>query len=213
MRSSVPATTFDSAYENASAPWLIGEPQPAVVALERQGRVDGAILDAGSGGGEHTIHLTRLGYDVLGVDFSGPAVEAARANAAARHVNARFEVADALRLDESGDHRSRYDTIVDSALFHIFGGEEREAYVRSLHAVCRPGATVHVLALSDAGPGVGPQVSEDTIRSAFGAGWLLESVRRSSYRITVTSAHAAQLDLPVGTLTDVPAWLARVRRL
>jgi SAM-dependent methyltransferase len=61
-------SVFDDAYASRTAPWVIGEPQPAIVALERDGGIHGRVLDPGCGTGEHTIHLTRLGYDVCGID-------------------------------------------------------------------------------------------------------------------------------------------------
>ncbi|MGH3973005.1 MAG: class I SAM-dependent methyltransferase, partial [Pseudonocardiaceae bacterium] len=93
-------TVFDDAYTSRTAPWVIGEPQPAIVALERAGWIRGRVLDPGCGTGEHTIHLTRLGYDVRGIDSSEYAVEQARANAAERNIAARFEVADAMQLGD-----------------------------------------------------------------------------------------------------------------
>lgn len=203
-----PKSLFDDVYAGGAAPWVIGEPQPAVVDLERRGAISGAVLDAGCGAGEHTILLTSLGYDVLGVDFSARAVELASANAAARGVNARFEVADATRLDGG----PRFDTVVDSALFHVFDDIDRRRYVASLASVCRPGAVVHILALSDAGRGFGPQVGEADIRTAFTDGWRVESVETTTYRGVVGPAHADALGLPVGARVDEPAWLARVRR-
>ncbi|MGH3671736.1 MAG: class I SAM-dependent methyltransferase, partial [Pseudonocardiaceae bacterium] len=200
---------FDQAYLTRTAPWVIGEPQPAVVALEREGWIRGSVLDAGCGTGEHTIQLSRLGYDVLGIDASERAIEQARRNAAEREVAARFAIADALDL---GDEPF-YDTIVDSALFHIFNAPDRTRYVRSLHRVCRPGARVHLLALSDTGPGFGPQISDTVVREAFGPGWIVEDLRSSRYRGVVGESHAAALGRSVGDLVDLPAWLARVRRV
>ena len=195
-----PADVFDRAYESRTAPWVIGGPQPAIVALERDGRIRGTVLDAGCGTGEHTVHLARLGYDVHGIDASAPAIDQARAKAAGHQVTARFDVADALNL--AGE--PTYDTIVDSALFHIFGPEDRARYVRSLHRACRPGGLVHVLALSDSGPGFGPEVSDTVIREAFADGWVVEELRASEYRGVTGEA---------GELGDLPAWLARVRRI
>jgi SAM-dependent methyltransferase len=205
-----PRRTFDEAYLTHTAPWVIGEPQPAIVSLERSGGIHGRVLDPGCGTGEHTIHLTRLGYDVVGIDSSEHAIEQARANAAQRGVTARFEVADALQLMPD----QAYDTVVDSALFHIFGAEERTRYVRSLHRACRPDARVHVLALSDRGPGFGPQISDTVIREAFGERWVVEDLQPSSYRgVIVHDTHAAALGRPVGDVVDLPAWLARARRI
>jgi SAM-dependent methyltransferase len=199
---------FDEFYRTTTPPWVIGEPQPAVVELERAGLIRGAVLDVGCGTGEHTILLTGLGYDVLGIDFAPEAVEQARRNAETKGVGARFEVADAMNLhDQPG-----YDTIVDSALFHIFDDGDRPRYVASLHNACQPCGVVHVLALSDAGRGFGPQVSGETIRAAFGDGWDLESLEPTTYRGVVTEVHAEQLGLPVGARVDEPAWLVRARR-
>ena len=195
--------------QNQAPPWVIGEPQPAVIALVDAGAISGRVLDVGCGTGEHTILLTRAGYDVLGIDGAATAIDQARRNAAEQGVDARFEVADALDLRNSVG----YDTIVDSALFHIFDDGDRARYVESLHGATRAGGVVHVLALSDAGRGFGPQVSAETIRSAFGAGWQLEDLTTTTYRGVVTDMHAEGLGLAVGTRVDEPAWLARARRV
>jgi SAM-dependent methyltransferase len=200
---------FDDAYKTGTAPWVIGEPQPAVVALEKTDQLSGRILDVGCGAGEHTILLTRLGYDVLGVDFAPSAIDHARANAAAKGVDARFEVADAMNLPAD----SGYDTILDSALFHIFDDEDRARYVRNLHGATRPGGFVHVLSLSDQGHQFGPEVSESDIRGAFGAGWALEALDTTTYRGVIGESHVEAFGLRVGSLVDLPAYLARARRL
>lgn len=200
---------FDEFYKTTTPPWVIGEPQQAVVALEKAGLIRGAVLDVGCGTGEHTILLTQLGYDVLGIDFAPEAVQQARRNADERGVGARFEVADATNLPgEPG-----YDTIVDSALFHIFDDTDRPRYVASLHNACKVGGLVHVLALSDQGRGFGPEVSGETIRDAFADGWQLEALEPTTYRGVVTELHADLVGQPIGTLVDEPAWLARARRL
>jgi SAM-dependent methyltransferase len=206
-----PATaTWDTTYRARSAPWLIDQPQPAIVELERDGWIRGSVLDIGCGAGEHTIHLAARGHTVLGVDFSPVAVDVARANAAARGVPADFEVADALNL---GD-RPAFDTIVDSALFHIFGPAERARYVRGLHDVCRPGGRVFVLALAESAtePSLGPRIADTVIRNAFADGWTLEELRPSRYRVLVDADNAARSGLPAGQLADLPAWLARIHR-
>ncbi|MFZ2119646.1 MAG: hypothetical protein WCE78_20140 [Pseudonocardiaceae bacterium] len=71
-----------------------------------------------------------------------------------------------------------------------------------------------MLALADTGPGFGPQISDTVIREAFGEGWAQEDLRSSQYRgVIVGSTHAAALGRPVGDLVELPAWLARARRL
>lgn len=214
-----PRERFNHAYENHTAPWVIGEPQPAVIALEHSGAFRGVVLDAGCGLGEHTIMLSRLGYDVRGIDYAPAAVEQARANAAANGVDARLEVADATNLPADG----AYDTVLDSALFHVFGDDDRARYVASLHGALGPGGYLHLLALSNKGRGFGPEVDEATVRGAFDADersreehsmrWDLEALEEVTYRGVVTPMVAEGVGLPVGTVVDEPAWLARVRRV
>ena len=174
---------FDDAYKTRTAPWVIGEPQPAIVELERAGLIRGKVLDVGCGTGEHTILLTRLGYDVLGVDSAPTAVEQARENAAAKGVDARFEVADAMNL--GAEPALRHDRR-QRAVPHLRRRRPAPATSRACTPRARPGALVHVLALSDAGRGFGPEVSEATIREAFGDGWELEALDETTYRGVVT---------------------------
>jgi SAM-dependent methyltransferase len=203
------SSDFDTAYESSNAPWVIGAPQPAVVKLERDGLLHGDVLDIGCGAGEHTIHLARLGYDVIGIDASVPAIEYARKNANRHGVEVTFAVGNALELGSK-----RYHTVLDSALFHVFDPDDRLRYVESLSAACRQGGFVHILALSDDGPGFGPEVSEAAIREAFSGDWEIEEISRSSYVAVATAEHhVTELGLRPGERVELPAWLARIRRV
>lgn len=52
MSPTLSRTVFDEAYTSRTAPWVIGEPQPAIVALEeRGGWIHGSVLDLGCGTG------------------------------------------------------------------------------------------------------------------------------------------------------------------
>ena len=59
------------------------------------------------------------------------------------------------------------------------------------------------------GPGFGPQVSEATIRDAFGDGWELEALETATYRGRGHRAARRRIGLPIGTRVDEPAWLAQ----
>lgn len=201
-------SSFETFYQDRTPPWVIDEPQPAVVALADAGHFRGRVLDVGCGTGEHTIHLAQRGHDVLGVDGAPTAIEIARRHAAERGVDARFAVGDAFHL---GDEPA-YDTVLDSALFHVFDAADRLRYVDSLGRVTRSGAVVHVLALSDAGRGFGPQVCARDLLDAFGAGWSVEALTATTYRGVVTELHAEALGEAIGARIDEPAHLLRVRR-
>ncbi|MEJ2871059.1 class I SAM-dependent methyltransferase [Actinomycetospora sp. OC33-EN08] len=206
-------TTFEDAYRRGEPPWVIDQPQPAVVEIEREGVLAGRVLDLGCGTGEHTILLARLGYRVLGADAAPAAIERARDRARLAGVDAEFTVADAMDPVDLGD-LGRFTTILDSALFHVFDPDDRARYARALTGVVEPGGRVIVLALSTRGPGFGPQIDDDAVPQAFVApDWEVEAVRPSTYRGRVTHPDQADdLGRGIGELVDLPATLALVRR-
>ncbi|MGH3828625.1 MAG: class I SAM-dependent methyltransferase, partial [Pseudonocardiaceae bacterium] len=109
------ATDFDAAYRGEPliergarfprVPWDIGQEQPPVVELERQGCIVGDVLDVDCG----------LGYT---------AIEQAR-NQAHEGVDVEFAVADATSLR---GYEDRFDTVLDSALYHCLDQEHRQRY-------------------------------------------------------------------------------------
>ena len=163
----VDASWFEQAYKEGSPPWDIGVPQPEFVRLAAAGAIAVPVLDVGCGTGENALELAARGLAVTGVDAVPAAVEAARAKARARGLDAEFLVGDALRLDELG---RTFATVVDSGLFHTFDDEERVRYVRALAAALRPGGRCHVLCFSDREKGTGGprRVTQAELRQAFG---------------------------------------------
>lgn len=188
---------FEALYRTG-APWEIGRPQPAVEELARAGEIRGSVLDVGCGTGENALFLAALGHEVWGVDLAPSAVAEARRKATERGLAAVFLVADALDLGRLG---RRFDTVLDSGLFHLFSDRDRARFVQSLAAVLGPGGVYHLLCFSDEEPdGWGPRrVSRDEIREAFAAGWTVRSIRPARYA-TRLSAEGAR------------AWLATMVR-
>jgi SAM-dependent methyltransferase len=191
----------DAYTRSVPPPWDIGRPQPAFLRLAEAGLLTGRLLDAGCGTGEHTLLAASSGADAMGIDVSPPAIEQARGKAASRGITARFEVADALKLDELG---LTFDTVIDSGLFHVFDDDNRLTYVASLASALRPGGHCYLMCFSDRQPGyVGPRrVSQHELRAAFGEGWTMVSIQPDSFEV-----NPGIFD----TLT-VQAWLATIRR-
>ena len=185
-----PPHDFDSSYASENPPaWDIGRPQRAFDRLARTGNLVGSVLDAGCGTGEHALLAASLGHEVVGVDLSAKAIELAMAKAKERRVEARFVVADALRLVDLDEH---FDTVLDCGLFHVLDDDERELYVTSLAAVVPPGARYHMLCFSDSQPGDwGPRrVTQREIRTVFSDGWVVEAIEPAVIDLTWDPAGA-----------------------
>ncbi|WP_037274740.1 class I SAM-dependent methyltransferase [Kibdelosporangium aridum] len=141
-------------------PWDIGEPQAAVVALERTGGFRGKVLDVGCGRGDNAIMLAERGHDVIGVDGAQSAIQQAEQRAMAQGVRAQFKVADATELRDIG---AGFDTVLDSGLYHCLNDEQRSAYAAALHRVCQADATLHLFCFAESVPSGTPIVQEALI--------------------------------------------------
>src|SRR5882757_7202444 len=76
---------------NGPPPWNIGEPQPELAALIRDGKVRSEVLDAGCGHAELSLALAADGYTVVGIELTPTAVAAATKAAQERNLpNATF---------------------------------------------------------------------------------------------------------------------------
>jgi len=195
-----PSAGWDSAYQDHLPPWDIGRPQPAFVRLADSGLLSGRVLDAGCGTGEQALLAAAHGAAAMGVDLSALAIEKARGKAAERGLTARFEVADALRLERLGES---FDTVIDSGLFHVFDDAGQASYVTSLAAIIEPGGSYYMMCFSDSQPGVwGPRrVRREEIRLAFGGGWEIESITPDTFMVN-----------PFEGVVSAAAWLAVIRR-
>jgi SAM-dependent methyltransferase len=188
---------FDESYLG-SPPWDIGRPQPVFVGLAEAGAIKGQVLDAGCGTGEHVLMVAERGLEATGVDSAPRAIAAAQRKAEERSVAARFLVWDALRL---ADLDERFDTVLDSGLFHVFDDDQRAEYVAALGSVLEPGGTLLLCCFSDRQPGTwGPRrVTQEEIRTSFAVGWTVESIVKARFVTNLDPPHAE-------------AWLATVVR-
>jgi cyclopropane fatty-acyl-phospholipid synthase-like methyltransferase len=190
--------SWNSAYEG-SPPWDIGRPQPDFVMLADAGKLQGRVLDAGCGTGEHVMLAASHGAEAMGVDVAELAIERARAKAQQRGIRAAFEVGDVLHLDRL---KRQFDVITDSGVFHVFDDEERPVYVNSLRSALRPGGMYYLMCFSDSQPGDwGPRrVSQAELRAAFTEGWSIKSIEPAKFAVTIDDNGA-------------DAWLATIERL
>ena len=215
---------FDPAYRGETAefgagtrpPWSLGEPQPEIAALIDQGKFKGDVLDAGCGEAALSLHLAALGHNTVGLDASPTAIELARAEAAKHGLaNASFEVADITDFNSwPTGSEGRFNTIVDSTLFHSMPVELRDGYQRSIVRAAAPGASYFVLVFDSAGMPDGPAnpVTEDELRDVVSQYWVIDEIRPA--RIHANLPEDSPIDFPVVDLRDegngrksLPAWL------
>jgi cyclopropane fatty-acyl-phospholipid synthase-like methyltransferase len=199
---SIDRTAFEGLYAGP-APWDIGKPQPAFVAVAD--RVSGPVLDAGCGTGEHSLFFAAWGHRVTGIDFVEEAIRRARAKAAERGLSAEFLVQDATDL---GDWDARFAGVIDCGLFHVFSDADRRRYVRGLARVVQPCGRVFLMCMSDEEPGTeGPRrVSRQELYDAFADGWEVESVRPCQFEL---NPEFTEVQFSEG---GPKAWFAVVRR-
>ncbi|MDG4665175.1 class I SAM-dependent methyltransferase [Mycobacterium sp. 236(2023)] len=177
---------WDSAYSGTGhfdgpPPWNIGEPQPELAGLWRDGRFRSEVLDAGCGHAELSLALAADGYTVTGIDISPTAVAAATAAAVERGLSERasFVAADITALTGLDN---RFSTIADSTLFHSMPVESRDAYLQAVHRAAAPGAGFFVLVFAKGafppemqeGPNM---VSEIELREAVSQYWAIDDIR------------------------------------
>ena len=210
---------FDPAYRGetnefgagARPPWSLGEPQPEIAALIDQGKIQGDVLDAGCGEAAFALHMAALGHHAVGLDASPTAIELAKAGAARQGLtNVSFEVADISAFTGYDD---RFDTIVDSTLFHSMPVELREGYQQSIVRAAKPGASYYVLVFAKTAEG-GPAnpVTEDELRAVVSKYWVIDEIRPA--RIHANVPDDSSINFPSADLRDegngrksLPAWL------
>ncbi len=176
---SVPRTVFESMYAGR-APWDIGRPKPAFVAVAD--RITGSVLDAGCGTGDHALFFAGRGCQVTGIDFVEEAITRARKKAEGRNLPVTFLVKDALDLKGWSE---RFDNAIDSGLFHVFSDPDRQRYLEGLATVLKPGGRLFLLCFSENEPGTqGPRrVSQQELRDSFAQGWSVEAIESARLEV------------------------------
>jgi SAM-dependent methyltransferase len=180
-------------------PWNIGEPQPELAALVRAGKFRSDVLDAGCGFAELSLALAADGYTVVGIDITPTAVTAATKAAQDRGLStASFVQADITSLT---GYDGRFNTVVDSTLFHSLPVEKRDDYVRSVHRAAAPGASYYVLVFAK---GAFPaemetkpnEVDEDELRAAVSKYWQIDEIRPAHIHANVPKVPGVQIEMP-----------------
>ena len=195
---------WDSVYREEAEfegppPWNIGEPQPELAALIAAGKFRSDVLDAGCGFAELSLALAAEGYTVVGIDLTPTAITAADKAAQERGLtNASFEQAD---ITSFTGHDDRFNTVVDSTLFHSLPVDDRDGYLGSVHRAAAPGASYYVLVFAK---GAFPaemetkpnEVDEDELRAAVSKYWEVDEIRPAYVHANIPPVTNAPFEFP-----------------
>lgn len=176
---SVPKDMFQTMYAG-QAPWDIGKPQPAFLAVADQ--ITRSVLDAGCGTGDHALYFASQGRQVTGIDFIEEPIIRAKKKAESRKLTVTFLVKDAIALKGWSE---RFDNVIDSGLFHVFSDQDRQRYVEGLATVLKPGGRLFLMCFSDEEPGTqGPRrVRKQELLDAFNHRWDIESIQPARFEV------------------------------
>jgi SAM-dependent methyltransferase len=187
---------WDSAYRqegrfDGPPPWNIGEPQPELAALIAAGKVRGEVLDAGCGYAELSLALAADGYTVVGIELTPTAVAAAKKAAAERNLTNVSFVQDDITSFTGFD--GRFNTIIDSTLFHSIPVESRDGYQQSVYRAAAPAAVYYILVFAKgAFPAEAEQkpneVDEAELRAAVGKYWAIDEIRPAFIHANIGAA-------------------------
>jgi SAM-dependent methyltransferase len=213
---------FDALYRDeqlaeglpAATPWDIGGPQPVVQQLVAYGGLRGEVLDPGTGPGHHAIYYAANGYSVTGIDGSATAIDRATHNAERAGVAVDFQVADATQLDGLDN---RFDTVVDSAFYHVFFGDEdtQTQYAHALHRATKPGARLFMFEFG--GHNVnGIQIEglpEDNFRRVLSAAqWRIDHLGTATYQANYAPETFASMGAQAETNPRLQEMLAALQQ-
>jgi ubiquinone/menaquinone biosynthesis C-methylase UbiE len=118
----------------------------------------GRAIDLGCGTGTNVITLSRLGWQVTGVDFASRAIAQARKKLTQAGLSAELRVGDVTRLDGID---GPFNFALDLGCFHGLADKEKGDYLRQIERILAPGGTWFMYAfLSPPGelspPGLSP---------------------------------------------------------
>lgn len=173
------------------------------------------MLDAGCGEAATAIALAEWGFTTVGLDQSATAIELAREEASRRGLTrATFEVAD---ISAFTGYDGRFDTIMDSTLFHSMPVELRDGYQQSIVRTAAPGASYFVLVFSSPGmpdTGRAHPVTELELRAVVSKYWVIDEVRPARIHAKVAEGFTGFKAFAGKGVQDegngrmsVPAWL------
>jgi 2-polyprenyl-3-methyl-5-hydroxy-6-metoxy-1,4-benzoquinol methylase len=208
-----------AAYAPGNPGWNIGELQPELAALERQGRFRSPVLDSGCGVGITTLALAAKGYEAVGLDLSASAIEQAKRAAEQQGLAVKFDVAD---LSKSTGYEGYFNTVVDGLVFHCLPEDLREGYIESSAHALAPGGRFFALVFATEafppGADFGPRpFTEQQLGDIVGKYLVVDEIRpaRSWINVPATLPEGFEYrNVTIGSdgRAQLPSWIVCAHR-
>ena len=152
--------------------WHLGAPSPELVAAEACGWLGqpATAVDIGCGLGTEIAYLTARGWNSVGVDLSGAALDQAKRE----HPDVSVAQADVLSLPFPA---ATFHLALDRGCFHYLSPAQWADYAAELQRVLRPSGHLLLRACLTS-RGVRNDVTESGVAEAF-TGWVIERLVRA----------------------------------
>lgn len=130
------ADFWNDRYLAGQTGWDLGAPSPPLVAyIDQLPRKDLAILIPGCGNAHEAAYLLQQGFTNLTVVDLAPALTAALEKQLAAYSGKSLRIITGNFFDLEG----QYDLVLEQTFFCALDPSLREAYVRQMHALLKPG--------------------------------------------------------------------------
>lgn len=168
---------FTQRYLGSTPRWESGIVPPKLVNFIA-GRQPGRALDMGCGSGLNSLYLASLGWEVIGIDFAGPAIQRAKQRATevhSTHPDQPLRV-DFYRMDVTGmlPFRPPFQFVFDQGCLNGIPERGRRRYAANLRHMLSIGS--HFLLFAHGRrDGRGPLgIDPDEVRDLFAVGFTIE---------------------------------------
>ncbi|MCP9803524.1 methyltransferase domain-containing protein [Cyanobium sp. T1G-Tous] len=140
------ASTWDQRYRDGNDRWELGKPAPPLDTFlrtdSRTPHPPARVLVPGCGRGHEVALLADLGYEVIGLDFSGEAIERAQAVHGSDSTQLRWlqaDLFDGSALAAAGITTGSLQGVLEHTCFCAIDPTQRGAYVDTAARLLAPG--------------------------------------------------------------------------
>ena len=174
---------WDTAYCTGLTPWDTGEPPSHLRILVEKGYIKPCrAIDLGCGTGTSTIYLSKMGFEVYGVDISREAIKKAVKKARDEGVKCSFIVGD-ITSPNFVDGIRRFKLAIDVGCLHsLLTWEARNGYRRTLDKLLDRGGILLLWAFDRGFPGP-PGLRVGDVSRILGDGYKIIAVRRFWWQV------------------------------